>query len=159
MNSHLFHGKCWDLVAVILVDGDDSDDELADDGDDDVNDPDFTTSINEDDSDDAVSDLSNDDEQIPSGSIVQPSAKNVKWKHLRFNWFLLRKMTHQPFMSGIPQEKGFGDRDINNIYPSVKDFIASDELSTPFQYFFFFYSWIGRSYTTNKFVFSSGNNT
>jgi len=77
MDAHHFYGRRRDLVAVIPKDGDDSDDGLADDGDDDVNDPDFTADINEDDSDDAVSDLSNEDEQIPSGSTVQPCAKKL----------------------------------------------------------------------------------
>ena len=108
INSHLFNGK-RDLVAVIPEDGDDSDDGLADDGDDDVNDPDFTANINEDDSDDAVSDLSNDDEQIPSGSTVQICIKKRKLK-TPANLVPIEKNDPQPFISGIPEEEGFGEK-------------------------------------------------
>ena len=71
----------------------------------------FTANINEDDSDDAVSDLSNDDEQIPSDSTVQICAKKRKVKTPPAKLVPIEtKMTPQPFISGILQEEGFGEK-------------------------------------------------
>lgn len=141
MNSHLFYGKRRDLVAVIPEDGDDSDDGLADDGDD-GDDPDFIANINEVDSDDddAVSDLSND-EQIPSGSTVQPRAKKRKVKTPQAKLVPVEKNdTPTSDVRDPTRERLWRKRDIENTYPSEKNFTAPGELSTPFQYFSTFFT-------------------